>query len=654
VILAARPFTGSPRRALITAAVAAGEYALLAWYFVGSGKLTLLVNPMFTSSSAGTSILDEAAKTMLLIAAGGVATYATAWNERTLARSAEAMRTSEARFRTVFEHAAVGIALLDDDSRIVDTNPAFSRLVGYSASELRGRQPHDLSPAEDAEAARGMLAEVAADGHSSAAEVRYVRKDGHVTWGSVTLSRAHGTRDLRLIAMVQDVSHRKALEAELLHQAFHDPLTNLANRSLFRDRVEHSLARASRAPSHIAVLFLDLDNFKSVNDTLGHATGDRLLSCVAGRLLNATRGCDTVARLGGDEFGVLLEHVQTLADAEIVAQRITESLRTPIDVGGGRTMTVTTSIGIARAEPGHGSEELLRNADVAMYAAKGRARGTWVMFDPAMHKALVDRVTMENDLGNAITSGQLIIAYQPIVDLDGGAIQGVEALVRWNHPDRGLVAPAQFIPMAEETGLIVPLGRFVLNAACRQGARWNASRVANPLTVTVNLSGRQLADADLVRDVTHALNESGFEPRCLVLEITESVLMQDTQAALERLKALKSLGVRLAIDDFGTGYSSLSHLQQFPIDVLKIDRSFTEGIPHDANSSALARTIITLGGMLTLRTIAEGVETQAQHDSLRELGCTMGQGFLFSRPVSAAMIDHLLQEVLLEETAWQG
>ncbi|HSA56139.1 MAG TPA: EAL domain-containing protein [Gemmatimonadaceae bacterium] len=644
IVLAARPFTGSPRSAAAATGVAALQYAILALFFTYSGRLVLLESPLDSVRTTGTTIPDEGAKILLIMVGGLILTYATVWNARTLRRSVDSMRESESRFRAVFEHSAVGIALLDESARILQTNDAFDRFLEYRSRDLIGHDLSELAVTEHAETATLMVRDVA-EGHreSATAELRFARRTGQLAWGAVTVSHARENNEVRLIAMVQDTSERKTLEAQLLHQAFHDPLTELANRALFSDRLEHALARTAREPGRVAVLLLDLDNFKTVNDTQGHAAGDRMLEVVAARLRSATRGCDTVARLGGDEFAVLLEQMHASAGAQIVAQRILETLQHPVEISLGRVASVAASVGIAILHGGEGAEELLRNADVAMYEAKSRARGRWVIFDPDMHAALVDRVSMEMDLRRAIDRQQLVLAYQPIVDLGTGKPTGVEALLRWSHPQRGDIPPGAFIPLAEETGLIIPLGRWVLHEACRQGARWNARPGRSPITVTINLSGKQLLHEAIVDDVEAALQRTGLEPGHLVLEITETVLMHDTEIVLERLRAFKTLGVRLAIDDFGTGYSSLSYLQQFPVDVLKIDQSFIEGLLRGTNDAALVRTIISLAGSLTLRTIAEGVEDPRQQAQLRELGCDAAQGFLFSRAIAPADMDELLE-----------
>jgi len=655
VVLATRPFTGSPRRAAFAASLAAAQYASLVAFLVLSGRLLLLDDPMRSGTTTGTTLLDEGSKLMMLAVAGVVSTYATDWIDRTLLKGIAARRNADARFRAVFEQSGVGVALLRAESEIVEANEAMGAFLGVAPASLVGERLYAYSPSEDAEVVRAMAREVAEGARESAsAELRYVRPEGEVAWGSLTLTRAELARDAHLIAVLQDVTQRKSLERELLRQAFYDPLTGLANRALFRDRVQHALSRATREQEHVAVMFLDLDNFKGTNDTMGHAAGDELLSIVGARLLNATRGCDTVARLGGDEFAVLLEHVRSDEDATIVAQRINDALGHPVELASGATVRVSASIGIARADVGDGVEEVLRNADVAMYAAKGGVRGGHVFFDTSMHAALVDRVLLEGDLRRALEQGEFWVAYQPIVALESNHVLGVEALLRWNHPEKGTVPPNDFIAVAEETGLIVPIGRWVLREACARTSAWNARRRdGETFSVTVNLSVRQLESPHLLEHVREALQVTGLPADRLVLEITENALMHRTDVTLARLHELKSLGVRLAIDDFGTGYSSLSYLQQFPVDILKIDRSFTDGLLRGSHDDALARTIIALGDLLTLRTIAEGVEHARQHARLRDLGCDYGQGYLFSRPLAAADMDRLLRSGELRFTGEQ-
>jgi diguanylate cyclase (GGDEF)-like protein/PAS domain S-box-containing protein len=643
IILAARPFTGSPRRAALASVTATVQYALVVLYFVLSARVALLPSPLESVSASGTSWLDEMAKVMLLVVVGVVVTYATAWHERTLRRAIEASRASDERFRAVFEHSATGIVVLGADARIRDTNAAFQHFIGAPATDLVNRGLADFTPPEHADHATALLEELRTGSRrEAAAELRFVRGDGRVSWGAVTLSRAEDHEAFRVIAMVQDVTERKALEAQLVHQAFHDPLTGLANRALFLDRLGHAMLRSDSDQARLSVLFLDLDNFKNVNDTQGHSAGDRLLGVVGERLLNATRGCDTVARLGGDEFAGLLDSPGGLQGVEIVADRIVRALRVPIETEPGREVTVAASIGIATWRGSSSPEDVLRDADVAMYAAKAGARGGWVHYDPRMHQAIVERVSLEADLRRDLHGKQFSVAYQPIYDVGTGRLTGAEALLRWSHSERGPVPPSAFIPVAEESGMIIPLGARVLREACLTAAAWNVDRARRPLTVTVNISGRQLPDDGLPSAVEDALRLSGLEPSCLVLEITETVIMHETESTLARLHALKRLGVRLAIDDFGTGYSSLSYLQRFPVDILKIDQSFTDGLLRGDQAAAFVRTIVSLARALELKTIAEGVEHREQLRALKALGCHAAQGFLFSKPVSPAEIEALI------------
>jgi diguanylate cyclase (GGDEF)-like protein len=481
-------------------------------------------------------------------------------------------------------------------------------------------------------------------------EKRFIRSDGAPIWCSLTISRLAASGDrVTLVGMAYDVTERKELETRLSHQAFHDPLTGLANRARLRDRVEHAFAQ--RTPTSVAVVYVDLDDFKKVNDSLGHAAGDALLRTVAERLLNATRGSDTVARLGGDEFAILLENVRTDDDVLVVADRVVRAMRAPITVEG-KEVFVGASVGIARggvdADAPNTADALLRNADVAMYRAKGAGKGRHVMYERGMQEAALERLELEAALRRAVSGDELLLHFQPIVELDGEQMVGVEALVRWNHPALGLLPPAKFIPLAEETGLIVPLGRWVLREACRHGAGWVGGRRTldrvRSLTLTVNVSALQLHDPSFVDDVRTTLQETGFPAGQLLLELTESVFLQHDDGVIESLRALKALGVRLAIDDFGTGYASLSYLQQFPLDVLKIDRRFIEGMTRGGSEAALARTIIALGDSLSLRTVAEGIARPQQQEQLRALGCAYGQGFLFAHPVGAEEITRMLAD----------
>jgi diguanylate cyclase (GGDEF)-like protein len=429
----------------------------------------------------------------------------------------------------------------------------------------------------------------------------------------------------------------------MLHQALHDALTGLPNRALFTDRIQHALVQGRRRGTSCGVIFLDIDRFKTVNDSLGHGAGDELLVAVARRVAESLRSADTAARLGGDEFAVLLEDLGDVDEAVLVAERITASLSAPIVVSG-REVYVKVSLGIAVG--GHEASELLRQADVAMYRAKRDGKGRHRVFEDSMQAEVGERLELEGELLAAIERDEVEVHYQPVIALDGQTLAGFEALARWTHPTRGLVPPPQFIPLAEENGSIVELGRQILRTACRQAAQWLAEfPTAEPRIMSVNLSGRQLEDPNIVADVAAALADSGLPAAALVLEITETVLMHDTEATISRLTALKALGVRLAIDDFGTGYSSLRYLRRFPIDILKMAKPFVDGLDTgDDEGRALARAIVDLASSLKLACIAEGIEAGAQADVLHDLGCGMGQGFHFARPMASDAITALIAE----------
>jgi diguanylate cyclase (GGDEF)-like protein len=437
----------------------------------------------------------------------------------------------------------------------------------------------------------------------------------------------------------------RAHTAELTYRAYHDPLTRLANRTLFVERLEDSLREDEGTPRRLAVLFLDVDNFKNVNDSLGHAAGDRLLVAVAGRIEGCLRQPDTAARFGGDEFAVLLRDAADDHAVGTAATRILQALENPFSIGG-HEVFVSASIGVALPDEEDTTvDELLRNADVAMYMAKDSGKSRFAVFEPHMHKAAVERMQLESDLQRALQRDEFEVHYQPVVELATGKVISMEALLRWNHPTRGLMGPADFIPLAEETGLILPIGRWVLLEACRQVSTWHDEHPDRiQLSVSVNVSALQL-QRTLVDDVAAALDETGLEPSHLTLELTETVLMHDAGEVVERLTQLKHLGVSLAIDDFGTGYSSLSYLHKFPIDILKIDKSFTGNLRRGTGEGVLTHAIIRLARTLHLRTVAEGIEQPDQVGKLQAMGCHFGQGFYFAEPLPADLaVEHLYAE----------
>ena len=559
-------------------------------------------------------------------------------NLRLLAETAA--RQSEARFRSLVQHSSDVILVTRADGTIRFVSPSAMRVFGYDpAAMVRQTVPELLHPDDRERAATFFRDATRAPGVSGPVEWRFRQPDG--SWLHAEILATNLLHDATLKGIVlntRDVSERRRLEEQLIHQAFHDPLTGLANRALFRDRVSHALALAQRRGHPITVLFLDLDDFKTVNDSLGHAEGDRLLMAAAERFLSCARSADTVARLGGDEFAILIEGAE---GREGLVERLGTAMGHAFTLSGNQ-LRVTASIGVATAGGEDTADDLLRNADVAMYAAKRRGKGRSAVYESRMYADIRERLDLEAALRTAIEGNELTLHYQPIVHLQSGAIYGVEALVRWENPRYGRLLPQHFIPLAEETGLIVQLGAWVLGEACRQLRTWRLEYPQVPLAISVNISGRQLQGAGLADALRQALASSGVDPAAVVLEITESVLMQQTESVLERLQQLKALGVRLAIDDFGTGYSSLSYLQRFPIDILKIAKPFVEEVGQGADRSALARAIIGLGDTLRLHTIAEGIEMAQQRSALIELGCSLGQGHHFWPALPAAAIGELL------------
>ncbi len=546
---------------------------------------------------------------------------------------------SEARFRALVQNSSDVILITDSDTSIRYASAAARQVLELSEPQLVGTRYIDHVHPDDLAAAEGFFQQVRRSDAATPGieEWRLVRPDGTVLWTENTGTNLLSEPTLSgIVIHTRDISERRTLQLRLTHQAFHDELTRLANRSLFLNRVSHAIAHAPRGRHPAAVLFLDLDDFKKVNDSLGHAVGDELLIAAAQRLQICVRPGDTIARLGGDEFAVLLEDVDDLVDVEAVAERISTAVRAPFHVRG-RDVFIGVSIGIASVVLGDIADDVLRNADLAMYYAKARRKGRYAIYERGMHAEMMERLELEEDLRTAVNRGQFRVEYQPIVSLATGEIQAAEALVRWHHPTRGVIQPSRFVSLAEETGLIIPIGRMVLHEACTRARDWRTQyRGVRPIQMSVNISARHFQDDCLVADVRQALADSGLEPWALTLEITESVLMLRSGETQEKLRELKDMGLQLAIDDFGTGYSSLGYLQQFPIDVLKIDRTFVDAVGMEDEDPILARMIIALGRTLQIETVAEGIERSAQREGLRALGCSMGQGFLFSRPLDGA------------------
>jgi diguanylate cyclase (GGDEF)-like protein/PAS domain S-box-containing protein len=576
----------------------------------------------------------------------GVAAYLCVRTAQNRRRQDEQRQAAERRIVGLLENASDAIIAVCD-GRILFASESVRRVLGYEPGWLSSARlaaithPDHLATVEEWTAALY----AAPLGYTSMIESRCRRADG--TWIEVEVTGTNRFADPDLAALVlsvRDVSAQKALESELTRQAFEDSLTGLANRALFRDRMDHAVQRNRRGAGRVTLLLIDLDDFKMVNDTLGHTAGDQLIATLAVRMSHEVRPGDTLARLGGDEFAVLVEDVDEV-EAATLAERLLAAVRRPVRLGT-RDFVCTASVGIASAKAtGDAADagELLRDADLAMYAAKAAGRDRFAVFDPGMYADILREADERSQLERALVEEEFVVHYQPIVDLPTGRLTGVEALVRWNHPERGLLAPTTFIPLTETTGLIVPLGRWVLARACDQAAAWHRDIPgAEGMRVSVNLSPRQFQYAGLVDDVRLILAESGIDPRLVVLEITESLLMHDTDATISTLEQLRALGVRLAIDDFGTGYSSLSYLKRFPVDILKIDRSFIDGMTSDPEDATLAEAVVQLGRALNLQTVAEGIETADQRSALHMLGCEFGQGYLFARPAEPGRIEALL------------
>jgi diguanylate cyclase (GGDEF)-like protein/PAS domain S-box-containing protein len=553
------------------------------------------------------------------------------------------------RFRSAFDFAAIGMALVSTEGRWLQVNRSLCHILGYAENELLLTDFLSVTHPDDLPTALSNIGQLLKGKvQASQMEKRYIHKSGHEVWvhWSVSLVRDHYSKSVHLIFQIQDITDRKLAEQQLHHDAFHDALTGLPNRALFMDHLKLAIARSRRNTSaRYAVLYLDLDRFKIINDSLGHTIGDQLLVGIADRLKNNLRPGDTVARLGGDEFTVLVEDISDDGESVQVAERIQKELSIPFNLSG-REVFTTVSMGIAPSATGYErAEDILRDADTAMYRAKSAGKARYEIFDKAMHARAINLLQMETDMRRALEREEFILHYQPIVALENFRLRGFEALVRWQHPERGFISPMDFIPVAEETGMIVPLGEWVMREACAQMNQWQRGfPLDHPLFITVNLSSKQFSQNALISTFAAILEETGVKAQSVKLEITESVVMENIETATEMLRQLRSLGVQLAIDDFGTGYSSLSYLHRFPIDTLKIDRSFVTRMSENNENCEIVRTIVVLAQNLGMDVVAEGVETNEQLVLLQKLGCENGQGYFFSKPVNAEGAEKIIAE----------
>ena len=537
------------------------------------------------------------------------------------------------------------------NARCLYISPSIERVLGYTRAEwLEDYAIWDrLVHPDDYPRVTSNEAECARSGEALVQEYRLRAADGRWVWirDEMTVLRGHdGRRDPIFYGVFLDVTDRKRMESELERLALYDPLTGLPNRALFTDRLRHALGRRGRSTT-TAVYFLDVDRFKRINDSLGHSAGDEVLREVARRLQTALRPEDTVARFGGDEFTILCESVGGVLEAVSVADRLQQPLADPIRAGGAE-LRLSASIGLALAEPGEVPDgaRMIEDADAAMYRAKERGGARAELFDTGMRERAVEALTVEQELQRGLERGELRLVYQPQVSLATGALAGVEALLRWEHPERGLLAPSDFLDVAEESGLIVPLGAWAIREACARIADWSRRPDAPRITVSVNLSARELTHPDIVSMVLDATRLSGIDPSLLCIEVTESAALADRGSGFRALRELSSHGVLVAIDDFGTGYSCLDQLRQMPADVIKIDRTFVSGLEPGASDSALVAAVIAMGRALDVQVIAEGIETNQQAAVLRQLGCGLGQGFLFAEPLRADQVEQMLEESL--------
>jgi diguanylate cyclase (GGDEF)-like protein/PAS domain S-box-containing protein len=590
---------------------------------------------------------------------GQILRYEGALEDVTARRQAEeALRASEERFRALVQNASDLIGILEQSGSVRYESPSHQRVLGHAPDEHQGKSFLELVHPEDRQAAAAALrALVDQPGEIATLEYRRRHRDG--SWRVIESTASNLLAHPAVAGIVlnsHDATDRKLAEERLIHDALHDELTGLPNRALFMDRLKHSMERSRRDPAQLTiVLFMDIDRFKIVNDSLGHLVGDELLVQIAASLSAALRPGDTIARVGGDEFAILLDGAKDAADAEQIAARIHDRLSTPLNLHG-HEVFLTASIGIAVLTPEYERpEDLLRDADTAMYRAKSMGPACHVMFNHGMHQFVMARLQLETDLRRALERGQLQVWYQPFIDLRTGEVSGFEALLRWIHPKHGMILPDDFLSVAEETGLIVPMGRFVLEESCRRIRELQRQHPEHRrLRLSVNLSNKQFFQADLFDQVRRALAASGLEPACLGLEITEGVIIQHAESASTRFARLKSLGIQLYLDDFGKGYSSLNYLHRFPMDILKIDRSFVSRIEEAEGNLAILEAIVTLAHQLGMEVVAEGIQTAGQVRKLRSLGCEYGQGYLFSKAVPGDEIADLIAGAVASGEAPSG
>lgn len=567
------------------------------------------------------------------------------------------LRASEARLESILNSLEDVIwSVQADTHQLLYLNPAAEQLYGRPVAELLAAPQlwHSVVVHPEDRRRRELFFKLLTQAGHFALEYRILRPDGEVRWLS---DRARVIRDehgkiTRIDGIIYDITERRLAENKLAYDALHDTLTGLPNRSLFLRRVEESLQRAKQDPNYqFALLFIDLDRFKLVNDSLGHAYGDQFLVFVADKLRHCIYASDTIARLGGDEFTILLDGIESIADATRVGDHILTSLEKPLKLGD-RQIFSSASIGIVMSTPSYTqSNELLRDADIAMYRAKSAGKGRYAIFDQDMHAETLKLIQIEHDLRSSLSQGDFEIYYQPIVDLKTGRLAGFESLVRWNHPEQGLICPTEFIPIAEDTGLIVTLGEWVLRYSCQQLSQWKSQySSAQSLIISVNLAGHQLKEPNLIEVIDQILIETGLDGRYLKLELTESILVENVEDIIKTLTYLRARNIQLSIDDFGTGYSSLSYLNRFPVSTLKIDRAFVDRMMEDTENFEIVRAICTLAHSLGMKVVAEGIETPEQLSILSSLSCELGQGFFFSKPVDA----FLAEQMILHPSDWYG